>query len=28
VRDGLAALDHIAEHAVELLRGKTEHTNG
>ena len=28
VRDGLAALDHIAEHAVELLRGRTEHTNG
>lgn len=28
VKDGLAALDHIAEHAVELLRGRTEHTNG
>jgi molybdopterin adenylyltransferase len=26
VRDGLAALDYIAEHAVELLRGRTEHT--
>jgi molybdopterin adenylyltransferase len=26
VRDGLAALDHIAEHAVELLRGRTGHT--
>ncbi len=26
VRDGLFALDHIAEHAVELLRGRTEHT--
>lgn len=25
VSDGLAALDHIAPHAVELLRGKTEH---
>ena len=26
VKDGLAALDYIAEHAVELLRGRTEHT--
>lgn len=25
VKDGLAALDHFAPHAVELLRGKTEH---
>lgn len=25
VRDGLAALDDIAAHAVELLKGKTEH---
>jgi molybdopterin adenylyltransferase len=25
VSDGLAALDHIAPHAVELLKGKTEH---
>jgi len=25
VKDGLAALDHIAPHAVELLKGKTEH---
>lgn len=25
VKDGLAALDHIAAHAVELLRGKTGH---
>lgn len=25
VKDGLAALDHIAPHAVELLRGRTEH---
>jgi molybdenum cofactor synthesis domain-containing protein len=25
VADGLAALDHIAEHAVELLKGRTEH---
>ena len=26
VKDGLTALDHIAEHAIELLRGRTEHT--
>ena len=26
VSDGLAALDSIAEHAVELLKGRTEHT--
>ena len=25
VKDGLAALDHLAPHAVELLKGKTEH---
>jgi molybdopterin adenylyltransferase len=25
VKDGLAALDYIAEHAVELLRGVTDH---
>ncbi len=25
VKDGLAALDHVVAHAVELLRGKTEH---
>lgn len=25
VRDGLAALDYVAEHAVELLRGRTDH---
>ncbi len=25
VLDGLAALDHLVPHAVELLRGKTEH---
>lgn len=25
VRDGLAALDHFAEHAAELLKGRTEH---
>ncbi|MBI1722984.1 MAG: MogA/MoaB family molybdenum cofactor biosynthesis protein [Gemmatimonadetes bacterium] len=25
VKDGLAALDLLVEHAVELLRGKTEH---
>ena len=25
VKDGLAALDHLVPHAVELLRGKTEH---
>lgn len=25
VRDGLSALDHVAPHAVELLRGRTAH---
>ncbi len=25
VADGLAALDHLVPHAVEILRGKTEH---
>lgn len=28
VKDGLAALDHFVPHAVELLRGKTEHQGG
>lgn len=26
VKDGLAALEPVVEHAVELLRGKTEHS--
>ena len=28
VTDGLNALDHFAEHAVELLKGNTEHGGG
>jgi molybdenum cofactor synthesis domain-containing protein len=28
VKDGLAALDHFVAHAVQLLRGRTEHTDG
>jgi len=28
VKDGLAALDGVAAHAVELLRGRTEHADG
>lgn len=28
VTDGLQALDHVAPHAVELLKGKTEHPGG
>jgi molybdopterin biosynthesis enzyme MoaB len=28
VTDGLNALDHFAPHAVDLLRGRTEHAGG